>query len=72
VTRSLQPQVIAAQESARALERGLAASRSQWSDATRLAFDQRHAEAIVASARKVAGELVALAEELATALASLD
>lgn len=69
---SLSASATAAQESIRALERALASSRSQWGDATRQSFDQRHAEVAVASGRKVASELSALAQELAAALASLE
>ena len=58
-------------ESVRALERALASSRSQWDDATRQTFDQRYAEVVVASGRKVANELSSLAQELAGALVSL-
>ena len=68
---SLQPHAAGAQEAARGIERALALSRSQWNDATRRSFDQRHAEVVVASSRKLADELTHLAEELATALASL-
>lgn len=68
---SLQSQAVGAADAVRSLERALAASRPQWNDSTRQAFDQRHAEMIVASGRKVAGELVSLAQELAGALASL-
>ena len=68
---SLEPQARAAQESVRSLERALTDSRSQWDDATRRAFDQRHAESVVASGRKAADELALLARELAAALASL-
>ena len=71
MAQSLQPQATDAQESVRALERALAASRSQWDDATRQSFDQRHAEVIVAFGRSAANELVSLAQELASALASL-
>ena len=71
MTQSLQPQAMGAQEAARALERALTTSRSQWNDATRQSFDQRHAEVIVASGRNVASELANFAQELATALASL-
>ncbi len=71
MAQSFQPQATAAWESMRALERALASSRSQWDDATRQAFDQRHAEVVVASGRKVANELASLAEELATVLTSL-
>lgn len=68
---SLQPQASAAQDSIRSLERVLASSRSQWNDATRQSFDQRHAEVVVASGRKMARELASLAQELGGALASL-
>jgi hypothetical protein len=71
VARSLQPQATGARESVRALERALASSRSQWDDATRGAFDQRHAEVLVASGRKVANELASFAQELTAALASV-
>lgn len=71
MTHSLQPQAAGAQESTRVLERALASSRSQWDDATRQSFDQRHAELVVASGRKVARELASLAQELADALAAL-
>lgn len=68
---SLTSQAAAAQESVRALKRALSSSRSQWGDATRQTFDQRHAEVAVASGRKVATELESLAQELAAALASM-
>lgn len=71
MAQSLQGHATGAQESARALERALASSRSQWDDATRQSFDQRHAEVVVASGRKVANELVSLAQELASILASM-
>ena len=71
MAQSLQPQATGAEESARALERALTSSRSQWGDATRKSFDQRHAEGIVTSGRKVADDLAALAQELAGALASM-
>lgn len=71
MTKSLQPQAADAHEAVLALERALASSRSQWDDATRQAFDQRHAEVVVASGRKVADELASLAQDLASALASL-
>ena len=60
-----------AQECARTLERALASARSQWGDATRQAFDERHGDQIVSAGRKVADELNNLAQELASALASL-
>lgn len=69
---SLTPHATAAQESVRALERVLATTRSQWGDATRQAFDQQHAEVAVGSGRKAAKELAALAQQLTTALASLN
>lgn len=68
---TLQPQARGAQEAVQALERALAQSRSHWNDATRQAFDQRHAEAIVTSGRRVASEMDSLAQELAAALASM-
>lgn len=68
---SLSSRATAAQESVRALERALESSRSQWGDATRQAFDQRHADVLLASGRKVASELAASASELASVLASL-
>lgn len=68
---SLQPQATGAQESARALERALSESRAHWNDATRLTFDRGHADAAVASGRKVASELATLAQELTAALAAL-
>jgi hypothetical protein len=71
MAQSLQPQATGAEESARALERALTSSRLQWDDATRKVFDQRHAAGIVASGRKVADDLTALAQELAGALASM-
>lgn len=71
MARSLLPQATGVQESTHALERALVSSRSQWGDAMRQSFDQRHAEVIVASGRKVADGLAALAQELAAALASL-
>lgn len=71
MAQSLQPQATGAQEAVHALERALTSSRSQWNDATRQSFDQRHAEAIVAFGRSTANELVLLAQELASALASL-
>jgi Mrp family chromosome partitioning ATPase len=71
MAQSFLPQATGVQESTRALQRALASSRSQWGDATRQSFDQRHAEVIVASSRKVADDLAALAQELAAALASL-
>lgn len=61
-----------AKDAARTLERALASSRSQWGDATRQSFDQRHADLIVSSGRRVADELNSLAQELAATLASLD
>lgn len=69
---SLTSRAAQAREAARTLERELASSRSQWSDATRQSFDQRHADVIVSSGRKVADELNSLAQELVAALASLD
>jgi hypothetical protein len=60
-----------AQESVRSLDRALATSRSQWSDATRQSFDQRHVEVIVSSGRKVAAELSSLAQQLSAAFSSL-
>jgi len=71
VTQSLHPQAFGAQELTRALERALASSRSQWNDATRQAFDQRHADVVVTSSKRVANELASLAEEMATAWRSL-
>jgi hypothetical protein len=71
MAQSLQPHATGVRESTRALERALGSSRSQWGDATRQSFDQRHAEVVVASGRKVADGLAALAQELAAALASL-
>lgn len=71
MTQSLQPQAIAAQESTRTLERALASSRAQWNDATRHSFDQRYADVVVQSGRKVASELASLAEDLASALGTL-
>lgn len=68
---SLQSEAVEATEAVTALERALAASLTQWDDATRQSFDQRHAEVIVASGRKVANEVVSLAQELSSALASL-
>jgi len=69
---SLGSRATQAQEVARSLERALAASRSQWGDATRQSFDQRHADVIVSSGKKVADELSSLAQELASAIESLD
>lgn len=69
---SLDSRAAQAQEATRSLERALASSRSQWGDATRQSFDQRHADVIVSSGRSVADELNSLAQELAAALASLD
>lgn len=71
MAESLLAQATSAQESVRALESALALSRSQWNDATRLVFDQRYADVVVTSGRNVANELVSLAQELASALASL-
>jgi hypothetical protein len=71
VAQSLEPQATGAQESVRALERALAAARSQWDDATRQSFDQRQAEGIVAAGRSAASALASLAQELASALSSL-
>jgi hypothetical protein len=68
---SLHPHATGAREAVRALERTLASTRSQWDDATRRSFDQRHAEVLVAEGRKAANELASLAQELAAALASL-
>lgn len=67
----LSAQGAAAQQSVRALERALESSRSQWDDATRQTFDQRHADMLVYSGRGAASELSDLAQELASALASL-
>lgn len=68
---SLEPQAAGARESVRSLERVLADVRSQWDDATRHAFDQRHAEPVVLAGRKAAEELATLAREMAGALAAL-
>lgn len=68
---SLEPQAVAARDTVRSLERALAEARWQWDDATRQAFDQRHVEPVVVTARKAAEELALLARELAAALASL-
>ena len=64
----LGPHAAAAAEALRALERALAGSRSQWNDATRQSFDERHVEPILVSSRKVASDLAALASELNSAL----
>jgi len=68
---SLEPQATAARDAVRSLERVLAEARSQWNDATRLGFDQRHGQSIVSTGRKAAEELELVARELAAALASL-
>jgi len=68
---SLEPHATAARDAVRSLERALAEARSQWDDATRQGFDQRHGQPIVATGRKAAEELASLARELAAALASL-
>jgi hypothetical protein len=72
MAQSLGSRATQAQEAIQVLERALASTRSQWSDATRRSFDQRHADLIVSSGRKLADELASLAEELAAALGSLD
>jgi hypothetical protein len=71
MAQSLSHHATLAQESIRSLERALASSRSQWSDAARQSFDQRHVEVIVSSGRKVAVELSSLAQQLSAALSSL-
>ncbi len=71
MTFSIRPQAAAAKESVRTLERSLSASRSQWNDATRHSFDQRHAEVLLASGLRTANELTSLAQDLANALSSL-
>jgi hypothetical protein len=71
MAQSLSSHARLAEESIRSLERALASSRSQWSDATRQSFDRRHVEAIVSSGRKVAVELSSLAQQLSAALSSL-
>lgn len=71
MTISLHPQVVAAQDAVRSLERALTSSRSHWDDATRRSFDQRHGDVLVTSGRSVADELASLARELDAALALL-
>ena len=72
MVQSLDSRATQAQEAIRTLERALASTRSQWSDATRQSFDERHVDVIVPSGRKVADELASLAQELAAALGSLE
>ncbi|WP_456598812.1 hypothetical protein [Blastococcus sp. SYSU DS0616] len=72
MAQSLGSRATQAQEAIRTLERTLASTRPQWSDATRQSFDQRHADVIVSSGRKLADELAFLAQELAAALGSLE
>ena len=69
--QSLQPQATAAHEAVRALERTLASTRPGWEDEKRRSFDQRHADVVVAAGRRVAEELTSLAQDLASALASV-
>lgn len=68
MTQSLHPQATAAREAVRALERTLAATRSGWDDSKRHSFDHRHADVVVASGRRLADELEALAREMSSAL----
>ncbi len=72
MSASLEPRASAAADSLRALERSLAAARAQWNDATRLAFDQRHAEPVLVLGRKAAADLADLARELNSALTELN
>lgn len=71
MTQSLQQQATAAREAVRTLERTLASTRPAWNDARRQTFDQQHAEVVVDAGRRIADELASLAEELASALASV-
>jgi hypothetical protein len=71
MTPSLQPQATAAREAVRALERTLASTRPGWDDEKRQSFDQRHADVVVAAGRRLADELTSLAQDLASALASV-
>lgn len=71
MTQSLQAQATAARESGLALERTLSSTRPAWDDAKRQSFDQRHADVVVAAARRIADELASLADDLASALASV-
>jgi hypothetical protein len=71
MTQSLQPQATAAREAVRTLEPTLVSTRPGWNDARRQSFDQRHAVVVVAAGRGIADELASLAQELASALASV-
>jgi hypothetical protein len=55
-----------------ALRRSLDETRAQWNDATRRAFDQRHADPILMAGKKTETQLKGLAAELAGAIQELD
>jgi hypothetical protein len=64
MTGSLDPPAIAFADAVGTLERLLAATRPQWDDSARWAFDRQHAEPLLADARRTATELNQLAQEL--------
>jgi hypothetical protein len=59
-------------DTTRSLERTLAETRAQWDDTARQAFDRRHADPILADARKATRTLSLLAQELSSAMRLLD
>jgi hypothetical protein len=64
---TLEPSASAFFDAVQALERTLAASRAQWNDSARRAFDERHTFVILDDAAQTRIELQQLAAELTAA-----
>jgi hypothetical protein len=72
VTASLQPTAAAYADALYALERALDASRTQWDDSARQAFDRRYGDQIISAGKRARTELHDLARELDAAARMLD
>lgn len=72
MTASLQPAAAAYADALRALERALDASRAQWDDSARHAFDRRHGDRIISAGKRARTEHQDLARELDAAARMLD
>lgn len=69
---SLGPHASMASDITRTLERALMESRSHWNDSTRMRFDQRYAEPLVAHGRRLGRALTACEIELSLALRDVE
>jgi hypothetical protein len=72
VIPSLQPAAATFADALRSLERALEASRTQWDDSARQAFDRRHGERIIAAGKQAGREIQDLTRELNAAARMLD